>query len=842
MRVPAGFLGALAIVQALAAPGCSPTLPAREPAPSRAPRFEEVARAAGIEHRHRRPVLDPKLANIMPWMSSVGAAAAAGDFDGDGKIDLYVTTSHKGEANRLYRNTGHGSFEDVATAAGLAQVNGEDGVSMAAVWGDVDGDGDADLYLVRWGRNALFRNDGGGAFTEITARVFRRRDGTPGTDWANGNAALFLDFDLDGRLDIYVGNYFQEFDLWHLAHTRIMHDDFERARNGGRNSLFRQQPDGTFVDVAASLGVDDSGWTLAVAAGDVNNDGLPDLYCANDFGPDRLYLGKSGGRFENVSATALGDDTKKGMNADLGDYNNDGWLDIYVTNITTSEYLQEGNMLWHNNGNLPGFGFSMTDVAAQTHTDNGGWGWGGKFFDADNDGDLDIFTVNGFVSAGEGNYWYDLASWTVTDSDPADARSWPAMGDRSFSGYEPSRLYVNTGRDSFVEQASLSGIDDDRDGRGLVVFDYDDDGDLDLYVANQDAEPCLYRNAGSPGRHWIGFRLATDPATGVNRDGIGTRVTLVTSAGRQIRERDGGNGYAGQSDPRLHFGLGDDARVELVEVRWPDGGVQYLEAPPVDRWLTVRQDPRAYAAKLDLDHPGPEIRRAPASAASTAPRYAPQDLERLLAGVERELRERPADHGLAGRYRRLCATNDAHDRAIAFLERLADERPHELELRVEYANAFVDKLPTCGGIAAIVCKGTLARKALDQLDAVLAERPEMWAALWSRGMNHLHWPRALRHSDDAVADLRRCVELQARGTAPPLARAHVALGDALAKSGEIPLARRAWQEGLSQHPENAELARRLALTGERELLQQVESARSLEQPIDTDLGFLQPGR
>src|SRR3972149_4598235 len=178
----------------------------------------------------------------------------------------------------------------------------------------------------------------------------------------------------------------------------MMHDSFETARNGGKNFLYRQQAHGTFREIACSVGVDDPGWTLAVGSADINNDGWPDLYCANDFGPDQLFLNDHGA-FKNVSKEVLGGDSKKGMNVDFGDFNNDGWLDIYVTNITTAEYLQEGNMLWHNNGVGPDGVLSLTDVSLETGTYDGGWGWGAKFFDYDNDRDLDLIAATGFINA-----------------------------------------------------------------------------------------------------------------------------------------------------------------------------------------------------------------------------------------------------------------------------------------------------------------------------------------------------------------------------------------------------------------------------------------------------------
>ncbi len=803
-----------------------------------AARFSDVAAEAGITHRHSKPVLDSKLDNIMSWMASVGAAVAAGDFNDDGWVDLYFTNSRKGEPNYLYRNTGDGTFAEVAAQAGLAAVNGEAGTSMDAVWGDYDNDGWPDLYLVRWGRDALFRNNGDETFSEVSDAVFRRRDGSAGLDWANGNAAIFFDYDLDGRLDIYVGNYFKEVDLWHLEDTRIMHDDFERSRNGGSNFFFRQQADGTFAEIAVELGLEDPGWTLAVGSADIDLDGWPDLYCANDFGPDQLFLNNHDGTFRNASDSALGYDTKKGMNVDFGDFNNDGWPDVYVTNITTAEYLQEGNMLWYNLGHGPDGALSLTDVALEAGTYDGGWAWGAKFFDYDNDGDLDIVSVNGFISAGEGSYWYDLASWTVVGDDSTNALNWPPIGERSFSGYERMRLWRNDDLSSFTERSREAGLDSVRDGRGIAVLDYDNDGDLDLAIANQGQPPHLYRNRGQPGGGWLTVVPEIDPATGVNVDGIGTRVTLATPQGIQVRERDGGNGYSAQSDPRLHFGLAAADRIELVEVRWPDGGRQYFEDVAANQTLTLRQDPALYADRAWIEIEPPSFTALARPASPPAPEIEPEELDRLLTQMEDRLRPAVFDANLASTYRFQAATYGRHDRAIAFLQSQVEEQG-DARLRIELSLAYVDKIPTCGGLAAVVCKGSLAKKGLDQLDLVIDEHPDSWLAHYSRGMNHLHWPRALRHSDDAARDLERCVEIQGRGgeVAPFGLRVWIALGQAYAKAGRYEAARRAWRRGLTELPDSSELAEYLAIAEDRRLLELVLEQRSLERPIDTDLSF-----
>ncbi len=833
-------------LQSMSVIGCSRDDSSQQPAMAAArtsKTFVDVAKSAGINHRHHKPVLDRKLDNIMPWVSSVGAAAAAGDFDRDGWLDLYVTNSHKGTPNYLYQNNRDGTFTDVGKAAGVADVNNDGGTSMDCIWGDVDNDGWPDLYVVRWGTDRLFHNNGDGTFTDVTSQRFQARDGSAGTQWANGNAAVFLDYNLDGRLDIYVGNYFQEIDLWNLQSTKIMHDSFEVARNAGSNFLYRQNADGTFTETAEKLGVDDRGWTLAVGSADINNDGWPDLYCADDFGPDQVFINTGDGGFTNVSDQAIGPDTKKGMNVDFGDFNNDGWLDIYVTNITTAEYLQEGNMLWYNNGPGPDGVVTFTDIAAETNTYDGGWGWGGKFVDYDNDGDLDIFTVNGFISAGEGNFWYDLASWTVLGQDASDAANWPAIGERSFSGYEANRFWRNDGLESFSQRASEVGLDSDRDGRGIVCFDYDNDGDVDIYVANHDQAPHLFRNDGGGGGHWLTVILQTDSTTETNPDAIGARVTLVTDKHRQFRERDGGNGYAGQSDPRLHFGLGQEDTVRLLEVRWPDGGLQYLENVPANRFVTVRQDPNHYAAKaiVQTGIPKARPRRTEQPRREAAPVDA-KELQELLSVMESTISQNPADHTLAYRYRQTCVEHEMHDRAIGFFDKLVSQNSDDIWPRIELSAAYIDKIPTCGGLAAIVSKGTLARKALDQLDVVVGKNDRLWVGYYARGMNHLHWPRALRHSDDAAADFERCLTIQREDHGASAKTFHVRtfilLGDAYAKNKSYSEARKAWRDGLRDFPDSKLLKDRLAIGKDDDLLEFVENARSLEDPIDTDFSFV----
>jgi len=263
------------------------------------------------------------------------------------------------------------------------------------------------------------------------------------------------------------------------------------------------------------------------------------------------------------------------MNAEWGDFDNDGLLDIFVTNVT-DDYMREGNFLWHNNGNL-----TFTDVSRETGTYESGWGWGAKFFDYDNDGWLDLYVMNGWVSAGSESYVPDIFAMLVKPGiDLTDARSWPPMGKKSLSGYEKKRLYHNEHGQVFTEQSARHGLDSIRDGRGVAIADFDNDGRLDVFVANANAEPYLYRNTLPTGAHWVSFLLEGKRS---NRAAVGAQVRLTAGGQTLLRYVSGGNSFAGQSSNRVHFGLGEVAGIDRVEVRWPTGEKEVFTGMAADR-------------------------------------------------------------------------------------------------------------------------------------------------------------------------------------------------------------------------------------------------------------------
>lgn len=547
-------------------------------------RLEESAQAMGAAFTHQAPVFDARLEHIMPQVAAMGASVAVADFNRDGWQDFYVTNSGEASLNKLFRNERDGTFTDVAGAVGLADVNRPGtGVSMGALWGDFDNDGFEDLFLYKYGRPELFRNDAGKAFVRVSDTA-----GLPA--WVNANSAVWFDFDRDGWLDLFLAGYWSEaIDLWKLQTTRIMPESFEYAENGGRKYLLRNRGDGTFEEVSQPLGIQSRRWTLAVGAADLFGTGYPDLFLANDYGIAQLYANKSGKAFAEVGQqTGVGRAPKSGMNVAFGDVFNDGRLSIYKTNISEPGVLVQANDLWVPRAVAGGAGVEFENLASTVGVDLGGWSWGTQFGDLNNDGTLDMYLVNGYVSAGERtSYWYDFAEIAVGHSSIiADAANWPPMRGRSLSGYQRKRVWINDGAGRFTDVAQEVGAADTYDGRAVALADLTNDGTLDVIVANQRGPLLIYRNVVEPSRRWIAFDLE---GVSSNRSAIGARVEVEWRGQKQVQEVSGGSGFSAQNQRRLHFGLGASDAVDRVIVRWPSGVVQTLETLPVNQVHAVKE-------------------------------------------------------------------------------------------------------------------------------------------------------------------------------------------------------------------------------------------------------------
>ncbi|MEO6809927.1 MAG: CRTAC1 family protein [Isosphaeraceae bacterium] len=546
--------------------------------------LEEVSKSIGIDFVHQAPTLDPKLDHIMPQIASMGAGVSVVDFDRDGWNDLYVTNSGEGSKNRLYHNQKDGTLIDRASALGVADVNTPGtGVSMGSVWGDYDNDGFEDLLLYKWGRPELFHNDGGQGFTRVTEAA-----GLP--PWVNAGCATWLDYDRDGLLDLFLGGYWDErLDLWHLDTTKMMPESFEYAQNGGRKYLFRNCGDGRFEDVTDAVGLNSRRWALCASAADLRNTGYPDLFIANDYGISELFINQNGKRFREVGkASGVGFAPKSGMNVTFGDIFNQGKFSVYVTNISEEGVLIQGNNLWvPRETSRPGT-VEYDNFARESGVELGGWSFGAQFGDLNNDGTQDLFLTNGYVSAAKRtSYWYEYSVIAGGHSSIiSDAKNWPPMGNRSLSGHQQKKVWLNDGMGHFAEVSQVVGYDDTHDGRAVVLVDLWNRGVLDVVVANQRGPLLVYKNTVAPENSWIGFDLR---GTTSNRSAIGAQVRLFWNGQEQLQEVSGGSGYSSQNQRPLHFGLGKAPKVERALIRWPSGLEQTINAPATGQVHQVKE-------------------------------------------------------------------------------------------------------------------------------------------------------------------------------------------------------------------------------------------------------------
>ena len=516
--------------------------------------FEEIsAKESGITWSHHNAHSTER---HLP--ETVGAGCAFFDYDNDGWMDIYLVNSGPSDffkptaplRNALYRNNHDGTFTDVTDKAGVA--GGTFGMGVAAA--DYDDDGWVDLYVTGYGRNILYRNNGNATFTDVTDKA-----GAAAAGWST--CAVWFDYDNDNKLDLFVSSFV----YYDKTLNVLCSDDIKRTYyciprhyKPMPSHLFRNNGDGTFADESKESGIAGSpGKSFGAVATDVNNDGWMDLFVANDTVPNFLFINNGRGKFEETGLAAgvgfsASGKARSGMGVDAADYDSDGWQDLFVANID-----QEFFSLYHNQKDL-----TFTDEPGEIGSASQFLsGWGLRFFDYDNDGNPDLLLVNGHPDD-----FIEMRSTRVKYR-------------------EPLLLFRNSGK-RFENVSGQSGPVFSKyfSGRGMATGDLNNDGDLDVLITNNGEPPVLLRNNGGNRHNWIGLQLIAKQS---NPEAVGAVITWQAGSLKRSRLKTAGGSYLASHDPREILGIGSAAKIDYVQIRWPSGKVDRVANPRLNRYLKV---------------------------------------------------------------------------------------------------------------------------------------------------------------------------------------------------------------------------------------------------------------
>jgi len=537
------------------------------PSESRIPLMRDVTKETGITFVHTDGSSGRRYI-----METVTCGLALFDYNNDGLLDIYFVNGaplpgaparNPPPRNELWRNDGNWHFTNVTDQAGV----GDTGFGMGVTVGDYDNDGWPDIFVNNYGPNKLYHNNGDGTFTDVTEQA--------GVGGGNrmGAGAAFLDYDNDGDLDLYVANYVKFTEQSHRVHYVKGYPMYAGPRDfpPEPDQLYRNNGDGTFTDVSMETGIGThAGSGMGIVCSDYDNDGDTDVFVLNDVAGNFLFRNDGQGHFEEVGLetgfayNGSGDELGS-MGIDCGDYDNDGWLDFFMTS-----YQAELPVLYRNLGNG-----TLEDVTVVTGAGQGCLpyvNWGTGLIDFNNDGWKDLFIACGHLQDNIDLY-DDSTAYAVRNI-----------------------LLLNRGNGTFedVSRRCGDGLDPVYSSRGAVFGDLDNDGDIDIVVLNSREKPTIIRNDQRSGNHWVQITLRGVQS---NRDGVGAKIKIVAGGLTQVDEVHSGRGYQSYWGPRLHFGLGRAAVIDRIEIHWPSGKTQVFEHLPVDRFITFTEGESTFLSK-----------------------------------------------------------------------------------------------------------------------------------------------------------------------------------------------------------------------------------------------------
>ena len=541
-------------------------------------KLNEIGLSAGISHQFECFTPDITNEKVIDRICQPNAAVAVADINNDGLQDIFFNTMSEKKANYLYLNLGKGKFKDISSESGLSLDINTISPTTGALFFDYDNDGLEDLFIIRAGCHVLYKNLGNNKFKDVSEET--------GVSKVCSNAVSInaFDFDKDGFLDIYIGNWWKGTGVKNIQEP-IMPASSENSSMGPPGILLKNIDGKHFKDVTAELGLNGNYHTWAIGISDFNNDGYPDLFLANDHGKSVLYINENGKKFRNTSEDShISQFGRFAMNAETADFNNTGNTGIFVTDISFSGLKTWGNILWENDGNA-----KFKNVSAEMNVNRCAWSWGAKFVDFNRDGWLDLFNTNGYWShESKKSYYYSyLTAASLPNFLQSNQNIHPPTTNFSNSAENENCLYVRTPNGNFKDVSINAGVAEPILGKGVASLDYDNDGTMDIIVSRSQNRPYLYKNTVENNSHWIGFKLVGVKS---NRDAWGAKVKLFLSNSVQSRELYPANGFKSQSDARIYFGLGNETKINKIEIFWPSGKHQIVKKYKIDSYQQIKEN------------------------------------------------------------------------------------------------------------------------------------------------------------------------------------------------------------------------------------------------------------